>query len=69
MNMDSTQQGIYLNIPKADMKFFKELTKKMGWTVSTKESVLKNYIQSRPTQVDLTDDEILAEVAAVRYKK
>lgn len=62
-------QGIYLNIPQADMKFFKELTKKMGWTVDTKESMLKKYIAARPKQVDLSDDDILSELAAVRYQK
>lgn len=67
--MDSTLQGIYLNIPKNDVKFFKELAKKMGWTIDTKESMLKKYIATRPKQVNLSDDEILSELAGVRYKK
>ena len=28
--METTIQSVYLNIPKADMKFFKELAKKNG---------------------------------------
>ena len=53
--METTIQSVYLNIPKADMKFFKELVKKMGWSVETKESLLKNYISNRPTKVDLSE--------------
>lgn len=67
--MDSTLQSIYLNIPQNDVKFFKELAKKMGWAMDTKESLLKKYITTRPKQVNLSDDEILSELAAVRYKK
>ena len=53
--METTIQSVYLNIPKADMKFFKELAKKMGWSIETKESLLKNYISKRPTKVELSD--------------
>ena len=67
--MDSTIQSVCLNIPKADMKLFKELAKKMGWTVDTKENILKKYVNSRPRQAKISDDDILAEVNAVRYKK
>lgn len=67
--METTIQGVYLNIPKADMKFFKELAKKMGWSVETKEKLLKNYIAKRPAKVELSDDDILNEVNAVRYRK
>ncbi len=67
--METTIQSVYLNIPKADMKFFKELVKKMGWSVETKESLLKNYISNRPTKVDLSDEDIMKEVNAVRYRK
>lgn len=67
--MDSTLQGVYINVPQADMKFFKELVKKMGWTVETKESLLKKYISKRPSKVDLSDEDIMAELNAVRYKK
>ena len=27
--------GVYVNIPKNDMPFFRKLSKKMGWTYST----------------------------------
>ena len=68
-NMETTIQSVYLNIPKADMKFFKELAKKMGWSIETKESLLKNYISKRPTKVELSDEDIMEEINAVRYRK
>ncbi|MBU8972065.1 hypothetical protein KSY44_08560 [Bacteroides eggerthii] len=67
--MDSTLRGVYINVPQADMKFLKELVKKMGWTVERKESLLKKYISKRPSKVDLSDDDIMEELKAVRYKE
>ena len=67
--MDSTLRGVYINVPQADMKFLKELVKKMGWTVERKESLLKKYISKRPSKVDLSDDDIMEELMAVRYKE
>ena len=37
--METTIQSVYLNIPKADMKFFKELAKKMGWSIENPKKV------------------------------
>ena len=67
--MDSTLRGVYINVPLADMKFLKELVKKMGSTVERKESLLKKYISKRPSKVDLSDDDIMEELKAVRYKE
>ncbi|MEY8589051.1 hypothetical protein [Phocaeicola sartorii] len=38
--MDSLLQSVHLDIPQADLNFFKELAKKMGWrvTVSTNKN-------------------------------
>ena len=60
---------VRLNIPKSDIKFFRELTSKMGWVIETKESVLQKFIASRPKNIKLSDEEILSEVYAVRYGK
>ena len=35
----------------------------------TKESLLKNYISKRPTKVELSDEDIMEEINAVRYRK
>ncbi|OAV65254.1 hypothetical protein Barb6XT_02486 [Bacteroidales bacterium Barb6XT] len=60
-------QDIYLNIPKADLLFFTKLAEKMGWMVETKRDILKKYIVSRPKNVDMSENEILSEIRAVRY--
>ena len=60
---------VRLNIPKSDIRFFRELVDKMGWVADTKESALQKYIASRPKNVKLSDNDILTEVYAVRYGK
>ena len=60
---------VRLNIPKSEVRFFRELADKMGWTVETKQSALQQYIASRPKNVKISDEEILSEVYAVRYGK
>ena len=68
--MDTTMnQGIFLSIPKSDIKFFKELAKKMGWDIDIREDFLKDYIASRPKRVNLSEEDILAELNAIRYEK
>ena len=68
--MDTTMnQGIFLSIPKSDIKFFKELAKKMGWDIDIREDFLKDYIASRPKRANLSEEEILAELNAIRYEK
>ena len=63
----SMNQGVFLSIPKSDIKFFKELAKKMGWDIDIREDFLKDYIASRPQKVNLSEEEILAELNATRY--
>ena len=68
--MDTTMnQGVFLSIPKSDIKFFKELAKKMGWDIDIREDFLKDYIASRPKRENLSEEEILAELNAIRYEK
>ena len=68
--MDKTMnQGVFLSIPKSDIKFFKELAKKMGWDIDIREDFLKDYIASRPKRVNLSEEESLAELNAIRYEK
>lgn len=41
--------GVYVNIPKSDMPFFRKLSRKMGWSYtadSEKEEALKSIEQS-----------------------
>ena len=60
-------QDVFLSIPKSDIKFIKELAKKMGWNIDIREDFLKDYIASRPKKVNLSEEEILAELNAIRY--
>lgn len=67
--MSTNVQSVYLDIPKKDMKFFRELAKKMGWNMGTKASYLERYISSRPKDVSISEDDIVEEASAVRYRK
>jgi len=55
------------NISQSDVNFFEEFVKRMGWVFKTKESVLKKFIETRPKNVDLTDEEIMEEIRSIRY--
>lgn len=57
-----------MDIPLADMDFFKSLIRKMGWKYETTINALAKYIATRPTGVDLSDSDILNELKAVRYE-
>ena len=67
MISNPTIQGAYINIPLSDWKFFKELVQKMGWEVQTREELLDSFIESRPENSSLSDEEIINEVRAARY--
>lgn len=68
--MDTTmKQSVFLSIPKSDIKFFKELARKMEWDIDIKEDFLKDYIASRPKKVNLSEEEVLAELNVTRYRR
>ena len=62
-------QGIYLNVPMTDWVLLKELIRKFGWQAETREQLLDRFVKSRSKSPSLTEDEIMEEVNAVRYKK
>ena len=62
-------QGIYLNVPMTDWVLLKELIRKFGWQAETREQLLDRFVKSRPTSPALSEEEIMEEVNAVRYKK
>ena len=62
-------EDIYIRMPQADIRFFQHFAKKMGWEIEDKYDLLHQYIASRPQNVDITDEEIMEEVKAVRYGK
>jgi hypothetical protein len=69
LQIDPAFENVYVKMPQADMGFFQHFADKMGWSVENKLDLLDRYIASRPKNVDLTDEEIMEEVRAVRYAK
>ena len=68
--LDATNtQGIYLNVPMTDWVLLKELIRKFGWQAETREQLLNRFVKSRSKNPALTEEEIMEEVNAVRYKK
>ena len=65
--MTQTTQGVYLNIPTTDWVLFQELIARFGWQSQTREQMLEEFIRTRPKNVDLSEDDIMSEVRAVRY--
>ena len=60
--------NVILNVPASDMAMITKLAEKMGWTIQNCDSIMKQFIASRPTNVPISEEEIMAEVRSVRYK-
>ena len=60
-------QGVYLNIPSTDWILLQELVSRFGWQSETREQMLEEFMQTRPQNIDLSEDDIMNEVRAVRY--
>ena len=66
---NAAQQGVFLNVPKADWSLLRELIRKFGWQAETREQLLDRFISSRPVTPILSEEEIMDEVKAIRYTK
>ena len=60
---------VVLSIPNGEVPFLSALAQKMGWDYQTRENLVEKFIDSCPKTTDITDEEIQAEVNAVRYGK
>ena len=58
-----------LTIPIQDAAFVETLAKRMGWTMRRRRTSVERFIESCPKTPQMTDEEIQAEVNAVRYGK
>ena len=67
--LQTALQNIYLNVPQSEVGFIMTLAQKMGWEITTKVDLLQKYINSRPKNVDLPDEEIMKELRTIRYSK
>ncbi|MBR1520179.1 MAG: hypothetical protein IJ635_02970 [Bacteroidaceae bacterium] len=56
-----------LSIPVKDRGLMEALVSRMGWQMRTRRSSVERFIQSCPKTPVMTDEEIAAEVNAVRY--
>ena len=65
--MYATNEKVIVDIPQSDMTFFKFFANKMGWYFNIKQELWNKYINDSPQNIDLSDDEIMREVRAVRY--
>ena len=67
MYATANTQGVYLNVPRADWTLLQELINRFGWQSETREDLLAEFLQTRPTVTDITEEDIMDEVRAVRY--
>ena len=68
-NNGMTRERILVDIPQSDLMLFRLFADKFGWQFKRSQPLWEDFIKSRPQNVDLTDDEIMEEVIAVRYAK
>lgn len=58
-----------VSIPLDDFSLMEELFARMGWKVRPCRASIEKFIKSCPQTPVMTDEEIAAEVNAVRYGK
>lgn len=58
-----------VSIPARDFSLMEELFARMGWKVRPRRKSIEEFIESSPQTPVMTDEEIAAEVNAVRYGK
>ena len=61
-------EDFVLSVPVKDRGFMEALASRMGWQVRSRRSSVERFIQSCPQSPVMTDEEIAAEVNAVRYE-
>ena len=56
-----------MTIPLQDATFIETLAQRMGWKMRKRRTSVERFIESCPKTPQMTDEEIQAEVNAVRY--
>ena len=69
INNRMKSEKILVAIPQSDMIFFKLFANKFGWQFNSKQNLWEEYIKNSPDNVDLSEDEIMEAVRAIRYEK
>ena len=60
--MDTTMETISFELPKADLKLFKELAKKMGWTITDKKSGIEKAVKTGRVYKAKDADELFKQI-------
>ena len=68
MTTAAATQGVYLNISRADWTLLQELISRFGWQSETREQILEKFMQTRPLDVNMSEEDIMNEVRAARYQ-
>ena len=63
-------EDVVLKMPTADVALIMQFASRMGWTIESRRNPVARFIEacSRSNSASLTDEEIQAEVNAVRYQ-
>lgn len=61
-------QKVFLNVPTSDWSLLKELIRKFGWQFETREQLLDRFVESRNKKPQISEEDIMNEVKAVRYE-
>ena len=64
-----TRERVFIDIPQSEMMFFQFFAEKMGWQINSKQRIWDEYMKSSPENIDLSEEEIMEAVRAVRYGK
>ena len=64
-------EDVVLKMPTADVALIMQFASRMGWTIENRRNPVARFIEAckRSNADALTDEEIQAEVNAVRYGK
>jgi hypothetical protein len=61
------REKIFVDIPQSDIRFFKLFADKMGWHINNRQNLWDEYMENSPKDIELSDEDIMNEVRAVRY--
>lgn len=64
-------EDVILKMPTADIAFITQFASRMGWMIESRRNPVARFIEacSKSNPDALTDEEIQAEINAVRYAK
>ena len=63
-------EDVVLTMPAADVAMLSEFAARMGWTIDRRQNAVSRFVNEclKNNASKLSDDDIQAEVDAVRYK-